>query len=93
MSEVEVIHNPEEETFILSIKGKEASLKYRKLDSSTLELYSTFVPAEGRGQGLAGTLTKEALEYAKDNNYSVRPTCSFVSAYIEKHKEYQKLVV
>ena len=45
-----------------------------------------------RGRGIAGTLAKTGLEYARDNNLKVDVVCPLVANYLSKHPEFQALV-
>lgn len=87
-----VIHDKEKNRFYVEIENKISELDYKKIDENTLELQRTFVPEALREQGIAGEIVKTALEYAKNNNYLVIPTCSYVQHYIEKHPEYSHLI-
>ena len=71
--------------------GPEAVLLYREVDSETLDFYSTQVPPEARGQGLAAKLVEAGLTYARAGGFKVIPTCSYVAAYLQKHSEHQDL--
>ncbi len=67
-----------------------AFLDYRRHGSS-LVLIHTEVPSEMEGRGVAGSLAKTALEYARNERLRVVPRCSFVSSYLKRHPEYQDL--
>jgi predicted GNAT family acetyltransferase len=87
-----VEHDKENQQFISEVEGKISHLKYEVLpDGKTLDYVSTYVPPELRGREIAGTLVKFALEYAKENHYSVIPSCSFVRSYMDRHPEYQDM--
>jgi predicted GNAT family acetyltransferase len=45
-----------------------------------------------RGHGMAGEVTRHALEAARAAGARVRPVCSFVADYIELHREYADLL-
>ena len=47
----------------------------------------TVVDPEFGGRGLAGRMIAEALQATKDAGLRVRPACSFVEKYVEKHPE------
>ncbi|KAA0918673.1 GNAT family N-acetyltransferase [Dietzia sp. ANT_WB102] len=49
------------------------------------EFPHTVVASEFGGRGLAGKLVGEALQVTKDEGLRVRPSCSFVAGYIDKH--------
>jgi predicted GNAT family acetyltransferase len=52
----------------------------------------TGVPTALGGRGLAGEITKFALDHARAQGWKVIPQCSYVAAYINKHPEYTALV-
>lgn len=92
MMDEKVEHDEDQGRFYITTDGKEAYLAYSEQDG-VLDLYSTYVPQELRGQGIAGKVVKEGLEHAKKEGYQVRPSCPYVAAYIQKHPEYQDLQV
>ena len=47
------------------------------------------MPAELGGQGIASYLVKYILDDAVAKNLRVKPTCSYVKSYIDKHPEYK----
>ena len=61
--------------------------------NDTVVIISTVVYEKYQGKGMASALIKEILTYAKNNNIKVKPLCSFVVHYIEKHPEYKELVI
>jgi uncharacterized protein len=68
-----------------------AVLAYRRTNSEIAFLH-TVVPAPLERHGVAGRLAQHGLEYARETGRSVLPYCPYVSAYIEKHPEYEDLV-
>lgn len=90
---VKVDHNKEINQFRAFVDNDKAFLNYRKKGKNTLECYETFVPVEERRQGIAAQLTKEALNYAKQNNLRVDPSCPYVKSYIDNHQEFKNLEV
>ena len=62
---------------------------------TVLNLYTTQVPKEMEGKGIAKLLAKEAFEYCKDNQMGMRLTCWYLDGYLKRNpsEEYQKLVV
>ena len=63
-----------------------------EIKDDTIIIISTVVYEKYQGKGMASTLIKEILRYAKNNNFKIKPLCSFVIHYIEKHQEYNELV-
>lgn len=88
--EYEVKHETENSRFVTVVDGFEAFVEY-ELKEDKLILYHTFTPHELRGRGIAGKVVRFALNYARENNLKVIPTCSYVSAYMQKHSEYSDL--
>lgn len=88
---MDIQHDKDEMKFYVMVEGKEAKLLYRKLDDGTLDFFSTFVPPEGRGMGIAGQLTDFGVAYAKANGFKVRPTCSYVEKYFDSRDELSDL--
>jgi len=89
--EPEVIHEKENERFVIYADGNEVYVEY-KMEEKEINLDHTFTHPALRGKGLAAHVVRAALEFAKENNLKVIPTCSYVQAFIAKNDEYKKLV-
>lgn len=87
----EVIHNPEQNRFELEQEGLLCVLEYRLMDG-VMVFTHTEVPAALGGRGLGSRLARAGLDYARQQGLKVRPLCSFIAAYIQKHPEYQDLL-
>lgn len=87
---LEVINNPAEKRFELWIDGQLSKLDYTA-DVDTIVMTHVGVPNEFRGQGVAGIITKAALEYAKEKSLRVIPVCPYVLAYIRRNPQYLEL--
>jgi uncharacterized protein len=85
-------NNEEENKFYLRLDGKEAFLKYDIKEGNIIDLKSTYVPKEFRGQEIGEAIIKEALAFAEKNDYKIIPTCSFVQEFIKQNKEYERLL-
>jgi predicted GNAT family acetyltransferase len=72
--------------------GETAYLEFDLDSAGWITLLHTEVPAALRGRGIAGTLAKTGLEYARDNNLKVDVMCPLVANYLSKHPEFQDLV-
>lgn len=88
---MQIVHQPDQQRFVWQEDGRSAHLDYRE-EGDTLVYHHTWVPAELGGRGIASALTRHALNYARRENRRVRPSCSFVAAYIDKHPEYRDLL-
>lgn len=91
--EPEIRHDEDAHRFLLETEGQAAYLSYRRTGDSTVDFRSTFTPPALRGRGLAGRITRHALDWARDNDLQVVPSCPYVADYIEKNPEYEDLQV
>lgn len=64
-----------------------------ELDVNTMSILHTEVPEAEEGQGIASDLAKFALDYARKNDMKVKNYCRFVQVYLQRHPEYQDLIV
>jgi hypothetical protein len=86
-----VVHDPARQAFVLALDGAEAVCAYRRADP-WLVLHHTEVPPALQGRGLAAVLVQAALAWAREQGLGVRPTCSYVAAYMRRHPETQDLL-
>jgi Predicted acetyltransferase len=86
--ECKIIHNQKESRFETLIDGNLAYVEYIPFRGG-LNFTHTWVPKELEGQGVASLLVKFALDYTKENNLEVIPTCPFVKAFVKRHPEYK----
>lgn len=91
--ELTLNHDKKHQQFFAIQEEKKSVLDYAILpDGKTLDYRSTFVPPELRGKQIGANLVKYALDYAKENNFKIIPSCPFVKQIIDQHPEYQTLV-
>lgn len=83
---LEIIHNEEEKRFETVVDGVTAYISYVNYNKG-IELTHTIVPKEIGGRGVAAALVEHALQYAINKGVMVKPICSYVKVYIERHKE------
>lgn len=89
--EEKVIQEEENERFVIYVEGNEVYVEYTMKDNE-INLYHTFTDPALRGKGLAAQVVRAALEFAKENNLKVVPTCSYVQSFFAKNEEYKELV-
>ncbi len=89
--EEKVIHEKENERFVIYVEGNEVYVEYT-MRNNEINLHHTYTDPALRGKGLAAQVVRAALEFAKENNLKVIPTCSYVQAFIAKNDEYKELV-
>ncbi|HXD44528.1 MAG TPA: GNAT family N-acetyltransferase [Pseudolabrys sp.] len=83
-----VIDNTEKSRFEMAVPGGTAIAAYRRL-GDVLIVPHTEVPREAEGKGYGSALVKGMLEDARARGLKVRPACPFVSAYMQRHPEYE----
>ena len=86
-----VTHNAQAQRFEACVDGHLALCSYRQ-SGRLLELHHTEVPAALQGQGVAAALVQAALAWAREQGLQVRPSCSYVAAYMRRHPETQDLL-
>lgn len=91
LDDVQVENNEADEQFEAKIDEYVALAAYQRAGDRIVFTH-TEVPPELEGQGLAGKIVHEALEYARQEHLTVVPHCSYVAGYIRRHPEYQSLV-
>jgi len=91
MMPIDVHHNLRLSRFEAQIDGQLARCDYR-MDVGVMLLVHTEVPPDLEGQGIGAALVRAALEHAAAQGLRVRPRCSFVGAFLARHREYQPLI-
>jgi predicted GNAT family acetyltransferase len=74
------------------VDGHRCVLDYR-ITGRILALDHAGVPPEVGNRGIAGALTRFALDSARERGMEVEPNCSYVAAWIRRHPDYVDLVV
>lgn len=87
----ELIHNEAENQYEYHVEGQLARLVYKEEDG-VLHLTNTFVPKELGGRGIAGALVKDVMADIEKRSLKMKPACSYIVAYVEKHPECEKLL-
>ena len=75
----------------LPIDGSIAFIDF-KLVGNKLFLIHTEVPHALEGQGAGTAIVQKALQYARDNHYTVVPICPFVQLYLKRHPAWNDIV-
>ena len=85
-SEQTVVNNPQKRQFEIQLGQEMGLLAYRQRPGQ-IELMHTEVPMSQRGKGIGERIVKFALDYARQNQLEVIPSCKFVQAYLKRHPE------
>lgn len=91
MSNVEVKHNRGDQQFEAEVPGGTALISYSE-NNGDITFHHTGVPPEAEGKGVASSLAKVALQYARDQKLRVVPKCDYVASYVKKHPEYDDIL-
>lgn len=86
-----VTDNKEKQRFEVTIDGHTAFVEYT-MEPDVLSLDHTEVPKELGGRGVASEMVEAVLMQAELRGYKVKPKCSFVQKYIQKHPEWESIV-
>lgn len=87
----DVRHNPDRSRFETEVDGRECVLDYA-LEDGVVSMNRVYVPPPLEGRGIAGAITRHALDYSHEQGWKVIPNCPYVAAWIERHPDYQDLI-
>lgn len=90
--EYNVVNNKERSRFEVALDGDYAFVGYR-WRKGDLVIMHTEVPKEYEGKGIAATMVKYVLDYAREEGLKILVYCPYTAAYIQRHPEYNDLVV
>lgn len=80
----------ETERFVLKEDGREiGELTFAPVSEETLVVDHTYVAETHRGQGHAERLVERVVQYARETNRRIVPSCSYVYALFRRNSAYQ----
>jgi predicted GNAT family acetyltransferase len=89
---VDVVHDEDEARFVARIDGVFAGASYYWYRRGRMVLIHTETHPEFEGRGVGSSLTRMALDAAREHDEMVVPLCPFVEGYIDRHEEYADLL-
>lgn len=89
--DIKITHDKDQRLFYTMIEGKESFLKYSMYRENVMDFLTTYVEPSLRGQGIAAALVDEGFKYARENNFQILPTCSYVDIYLQRKDEFKDL--
>ncbi|GAB3698131.1 GNAT family N-acetyltransferase [Spirosoma flavus] len=92
MESSSIQHNSQRHRFELETDGKLSIVAYHKVDDDTLALTHTEVDPSLEGRGIGSKLVDGVLHYIEDHNLKIVPLCPFVSAYLKRHPDWNRVV-
>ena len=87
-----VTHDTTAERYLITVDGRDAGYADYIHGDGVRDFHHTVIDPEFRGQGLSKPLIQAALDDTRAAGDKVRPLCSAVAGFIEKHPEYRDLV-
>ena len=87
-----VTHDTTAERYLITVDGRYAGYADYIQGDGVRDFHHTVIDPEFRGQGLSKPLIQAALDDTRAAGDKVRPLCSAVAGFIEKHPEYRDLV-
>jgi hypothetical protein len=82
----EIVDNPTESRFEVTIDGHRAELVYHR-SGRRLVLVHTEVPDALEGRGVGGRLVAFAVDRAAEQGSVVVPRCPFARSWLERHPD------
>lgn len=89
--EYSVRHNAQASRFEAEIDGRLCIAEYR-LHGNVVDMNHTVVPPALEGNGIAARLVSTALDWVRAQGYKLRPSCSYVRLYVQRHPQVQDLL-
>jgi len=89
--DIDVVHHPVSGRFLTEVDGYQGHLDY-ELVEGVMHITHVRVPSEIGGRGVAGELTRVAVEYARTEGLKVRPMCEYAGDWLRRHPGYADLV-
>lgn len=74
-------------SFFIEQDGRQVAELDFEVKNNVLNAYHTGVRPELEGQGIAGKLFDEMVKYARENNYTVIPSCSYILAKFRRNPD------
>lgn len=68
-----------------------AELTYTLGDNKIMTIDHTETDPKMTGEGLASSLVKHSVEYARKNDIKIDPLCRYAAKQFERHEEYREV--
>lgn len=63
-------------------------IHYIKVNDYVIDVTTTYVHENYRGQGVAGRLFEQLVLFARENHYKIIPSCSYIKNKLENSTTY-----
>lgn len=91
LQDLPLIDNAGGHRFELSVNHSTAFMEYGDREGA-LALFHTEVPGQLEGQGVGTALVEKVLAEVERRQRQLIPLCPFVTSYLKRHPEWQRLV-
>lgn len=68
-----------------------AELTYTLQDNKIMTLDHTETNPKFEGEGLASSLVKHSVDYAREKDIRIDPLCRYAAAQFERHEDYREV--
>jgi predicted GNAT family acetyltransferase len=87
---MDVTHDASARQFGVIVDGHACELDYRLADG-VMTITHTGVPSAVGGRGIAGAMTRAAVEHARKAGWKVVPACTYAIGWMNRHPEFDDL--
>ena len=87
-----VTHAEDGDRYEIAVDGRRIGLLDYARRGDVLDLHHTEIDPAFEGQGYGAKLVHDALADIRDRGLAIRPSCSFVAAYVRRHPAEADLV-
>ena len=93
-AQIAVKHDKAKSRFIGQIQDVQgfSVLEYRLISPAGVDFYRTFTDPALQGKGAAAAVVKAGLQWARESSLKVKPSCSYVEAFVLKNPEWSDLI-
>ncbi|XP_067914043.1 protein NATD1-like [Heterodontus francisci] len=90
-----VRHDRQRQQFSVSLGGstEEAVLRYSYIGNKMIDLNSTTVPSDFRGQGIGQQLAQAAMNFVVQEDLKARISCWFIKKFVNDNPQYRDRIV
>lgn len=83
---MQIIHNAEQGEFCyFENEVKMGKLRYRYIKDDVIDVFSTKVDEAFQGKGIAGQLYLAVIEFAKEHQLKIKPSCSYIDVKMQRN--------
>ena len=81
-----IIHNEEQGEFsYFEGEVKMGKLRYHYIKDDVIDVFTTKVDEAFQGKGIAGELYSAVIEFAKQNQLKIKPSCSYIDIKMQRN--------